>query len=150
MIMSNQESRPATARSIITNGNNNGQIAMGETVIQIGAVNGGTVNFQPATSSGNGKPAGDDPLLLLPAGEREQLAALRQALRTLFDEGELRDLVFDLAIDYDNLPGPAKKDKARELVAYCWRRNDLAELRLAIQRRRPGAFDDEITQGRPD
>ena len=71
---------------------------------------------------------------------REQLVALRQALSNLFDEGELRDLVFDLAIDYDSLPGAAKKDKARELVAFCRRHDQLDELKLAILQRRPDAL----------
>ena len=134
--MNSQESRQVAGHSITTNGNNNGQIAMGGTVIQFGAVNGGTVNLQPAGPS----PAGGDPALPLPAAERAELVTLRRLLNSLFDEEELRDLVFDLAVEYDNLAGAAKKDKARELVAHCQRHGRLAELKLAIIQRRPGAL----------
>ena len=122
--------------AVITTNGNNGQVAIGGTVIQFGPVNGGTVNLMPAGSP----PGGDDPALHLPASEKEALVALRQVLSSLFDEEELRDLVFDLAIEYDNLPGAAKKDKARELVAFYHRRGRISDLKLAILRRRPGAL----------
>ena len=40
---------------------------------------------------------------------------LRQTLSSRFNESELRTLCFDLKVDYDDLPGKAKSDKAREL-----------------------------------
>lgn len=138
------------ALTITNSGDNNGQIALGGTIIQVGEINDGQVNLFPGTSSGNSTPAGDDPALPLSAAEREQLAALRQILSNSFDDGELRDLVFDLAVDYDSLPGAAKKDKARELVAFCRRHGRLAELKLAIQRRRPRAFAEGAGQTRPE
>jgi len=78
--------------------------------------------------------------LSLPAAEQEEILALRQVLDDRFGEEDLRDLVFDLAIDYDDLPGKARKHKARELVAFCRRRGRLAELRSAILQRRPGVL----------
>lgn len=65
------------------------------------------------------------------------LRHLRDILTTYFNESELRDLCFDLNIDYDNIPGRGKADKARELIVYAQRHNILDELLLAGQRLRP-------------
>jgi hypothetical protein len=59
--------------------------------------------------------------------ERIHLAKLRQILVDRFDEGELRTLCFDLGVDYDSLPGVGKADKAREIVAYLERREQIYE-----------------------
>jgi tetratricopeptide (TPR) repeat protein len=61
-------------------------------------------------------------------------AQLRQSLIESFDDNELRDLCFDLRIDYESLPGDGKSAKARELVTYCERHKRLDELQAAIQR----------------
>lgn len=65
------------------------------------------------------------------------LSRLRDLLTTYFSESELRDLCFDLDIDYDNLPGYVKKDKARELIQYSQRRGRLPELTRQISQLRP-------------
>ena len=70
--------------------------------------------------------------------EREYLTELRKILTNRFNESELRDLCFDLGLDYDDLPGAGKKDKARELVAYYHRRGRIGELIQACLRRWPG------------
>ncbi len=62
---------------------------------------------------------------------------LRQVLTTYFNETELRDLCFDLRVDYESLPGTSKADKARELVAHFERRVLLRELIAACYRLRP-------------
>ncbi|NTV64599.1 MAG: trypsin-like peptidase domain-containing protein, partial [Oscillochloris sp.] len=62
---------------------------------------------------------------------------LRQALINLFSDGELRDLCFDLGIDYENLPGQAKGDKARELIGYAERTSRSAELVAVCRALRP-------------
>ena len=62
---------------------------------------------------------------------------LRRILSSLFDEEELRDLCFDLDVDYDSLRGEGKAAQARELVALAERRGHLAELEAAIRRERP-------------
>lgn len=67
------------------------------------------------------------------------LPRLRQLLVQFFNDGELRDLCFDLGIDYDNLPGSGKSDKARELVAYAQRRGIMANLLAACRQQRPHA-----------
>ncbi|NTW04119.1 MAG: hypothetical protein HGA19_23085 [Oscillochloris sp.] len=59
---------------------------------------------------------------------RFYLAQFRQLLTTYFNDGELRTLCFDLAIDYDSLPAQGKADKARELVAFAGRHGRLTEL----------------------
>jgi hypothetical protein len=65
------------------------------------------------------------------------MRALRTALTQHFNEGELRTLCADLGIDYENLPGDAKSDKARELVAYAERYGRTAELLTYVRRERP-------------
>ena len=56
------------------------------------------------------------------------LPELRDQIETHFNKSELQDLCFDLDIRYDNIPGDALKDKARELVDYCKRSDRLPEL----------------------
>lgn len=56
-----------------------------------------------------------------------------------YNDSELRDLCFELGIDYENLPGGGKADKARELVAHCNRRGRLAELVELCRSQRPTA-----------
>jgi hypothetical protein len=60
--------------------------------------------------------------------EHEQLIRLRRIIATRFNRGELRDLCFDLGVDYDDLPGAGKASKARELVDYLSRRRRTHEL----------------------
>jgi len=65
------------------------------------------------------------------------LTELRQILDARFDAGELRTLCFDLGVDYDDLPGEGKSDKARELVAYLERHGRLSELIRTGKQLRP-------------
>jgi hypothetical protein len=58
----------------------------------------------------------------------EYRAKLRQNLDQYFNESELRDLAFDMNVDYESLGGKGKSDKARELVAYCERRGTIPDL----------------------
>lgn len=62
---------------------------------------------------------------------------LRQLLTTHFDLEELRMLCFDLDVDYDDLRGEGKTNKARELVAYLGRRGRIAELVFVCSQLRP-------------
>lgn len=64
-------------------------------------------------------------------------AALRLALVERFNDSELRTLAADLGIDYDELPGSAKADRARELVAWFERRRQLRRLVAGIEAARP-------------
>ncbi len=66
-------------------------------------------------------------------------AKLRQILVNHFDDGELRDLCFDLGIAYSDLPGECARDKARELIAYCERRGLWLDLVGTVYDARPRA-----------
>ncbi len=69
---------------------------------------------------------------------------LLKALIELFNENELRDLCFDLGLDYENLPPGGKKDKARELVTYFIRRNRVAYFVSVFREKRPHVTLDDI------
>jgi len=53
---------------------------------------------------------------------------LLHLLDTRFDMDELRGFCVDLNVDFDNVPGSRKIDKARELIAYLERRRRLSDL----------------------
>jgi hypothetical protein len=61
----------------------------------------------------------------LPPGRR---ARLRQLLTNHFDKSELRTLCFDLGIEYDDLPGTSRADKAIEFIKHLERRQRIHEL----------------------
>ena len=58
---------------------------------------------------------------------------LAKFIRDKFNDSELRDLCFELHIDYESLPGEGKAAKARELVSFCERRDRLPELERAAR-----------------
>lgn len=62
---------------------------------------------------------------------------LRQILTNYFNEDELRDICFDLNIDYESLPGASKTSKARELVAFVERHGKSQEFVQYLQQVRP-------------
>ncbi len=73
-----------------------------------------------------------------PLGATEvNLKTLRDALDKGYSLSELQDLCFELAIDYEDLPGEGQSAKARELVLYCKRRELLAALVEHVMRDRP-------------
>ncbi|MCA9970354.1 MAG: hypothetical protein KC425_09065, partial [Anaerolineales bacterium] len=63
---------------------------------------------------------------------------LRRQIATRFNEDELRSLLFDLQIDYENLPGQNLDAKARELVLFMARRSQTDALLNALRNARPG------------
>ncbi len=75
----------------------------------------------------------DGSTLVVPV-ERQRLF---EVLEQRFSNDDLRGLVFALGLDYDNLPGQTKSNKARELVLYCERRLKLDALAAEIRRTRP-------------
>jgi hypothetical protein len=75
----------------------------------------------------------------LTRAELAEPSRLREVLVKYFDDGELRDLCFELKIAYGDLPGAGKKDKARELVTFCERHDRTTDLIDAILRLRPNA-----------
>jgi len=62
---------------------------------------------------------------------------LRQTIVEYFNAGEMRTLCFDLGVDYDDLPGQGKANKARELISYLQRRDRLPELMRMVKQLRP-------------
>ena len=68
---------------------------------------------------------------------------LRQFLANCFSLDELKDLAFDLGINFQSLPHETSQELARELIAYFERRNQTRVLVVEALRQRP---DDELTQ----
>lgn len=60
--------------------------------------------------------------------DHANLVQLFQRIDQHFNDGELRDLAFQLNVEYQDLEGSAKRDKARELVTYMQRHGRLSEL----------------------
>lgn len=63
--------------------------------------------------------------------------ALSQVLAESFSEGEMRDIAFDLGMDYGELSGKRTTDKAHDLVVHAQQTGMFEELRFLVQRRRP-------------
>lgn len=109
---------------ISVGGNNPGQIGVGDNVNQS---QGGASPPARATPPAGGPPA-------------DLRDRLRAALTDAFSDDDLRDLCFDMHIDYEALPGGNKAAKARELVLYCQKRGQLDELAGHVRRLRPQAL----------
>lgn len=72
--------------------------------------------------------------------KQRQLVEIHQVLTNRFDDAELRTLCFHLkhlGLEYDDLLGEGKSNKARELVAFFDRREQIPELVQAIKNLRP-------------
>ncbi len=65
--------------------------------------------------------------------------ALYHLLDGYFNLSELRDLCFQLTVDYENLNGENKRDKSRELVFYCQRNGLIENLKTKVTDLRPEA-----------
>ena len=68
------------------------------------------------------------------------LSELRLRMVEAFNESELRNLCFDMLVDYEDLPGSTKGDKARELITWCIRHGRLEELLKRCGQLRPVVF----------
>lgn len=66
-----------------------------------------------------------------------KIVTLIKNLDKSFNDEELRHLCVELGVDYDNLGGSGKKDRARELVTYLNRRGQIAKLLTALEKLRP-------------
>ena len=66
---------------------------------------------------------------------RVGLLNLLDFLEEHFNISELKDLIFELKIDYDNIPGETKQDKARELILYLQRNARLQELYTVLEKK---------------
>lgn len=65
------------------------------------------------------------------------LRKLLRAINDSFSEDDLRDLCFELRLDFENLPGTVKKDKVRELIIHFDRRKRVNVLVAAFSELRP-------------
>ena len=65
------------------------------------------------------------------------LPKLRRNLVAYFNKGELRDLCFDLGVDYESLEEQTRKGMARELVAHCERHEHIDKLLTICRQLRP-------------
>jgi hypothetical protein len=65
------------------------------------------------------------------------LPALREQIIATYSENELKDLCFNMEVDYDIIEGADKAAKARELLTYLHRRDRVAELILHCMTERP-------------
>ncbi len=86
----------------------------------------------------------------LPEESPIDLRKLLRALNDSFDMNELEELCFDLQIDFDNLDGTTKKQKAINLIQHFDRRNRINVLVVAFQEVRPEVSIDEITLDEDD
>ena len=68
---------------------------------------------------------------------QETLTNLRKILASRLSQGELETLCFDLGIDFDDLPGETKSDKARELIEYIDNRDQISRLIEVLKLQRP-------------
>jgi V8-like Glu-specific endopeptidase len=66
-------------------------------------------------------------------------STIHQLLLAHFDKEELKTLCLELGVNYDDLPGSGRSNKARELITYLARRGRLPELRTAVIAARPTA-----------
>ena len=69
--------------------------------------------------------------------DREFLKILRNILEQYFSKGDIKDLAFELGVDYENLPGSGKNNKARELLLKLKNEKRIATLVSEIKKRRP-------------
>ncbi len=93
-----------------------------------------------AATAGVGEPRGQLTMTVasgpLNNSEANQLT-LRRALDDGYNTDELRDLCFELGIDYEDLPGETQSAKARELVLFAKRHNLTAQLVAVVMAARP-------------
>jgi hypothetical protein len=73
--------------------------------------------------------------------QRVILTELRQLLTERVDIEELRTLIFDLEVDYDNLRGEGKAGKVRELIRYLKVRDRIPELIEVARQNCPDVAD---------
>ncbi len=66
---------------------------------------------------------------------------LHRFIITHYDRKEFRTLCFDLDVEYDDLGGEGRSDKARELVRHVERRRQLPQLSNLLRQTRPDLFE---------
>ena len=71
------------------------------------------------------------------APDLQDLIQLRNLLNDHFNIPELRELCFNLDVDYEELEGPNKTSKVQDLISYLKRRNKLHFLIEEVKEQRP-------------
>lgn len=79
-------------------------------------------------------------LRISPLESESELAKLRQKIADLFNEDDVKNICFDLGVDYDALSGDNKIAKIRELISHMKRRGELQKLIEKCIKERPHAF----------
>jgi hypothetical protein len=115
------------SRGVVIGGSNTGTIITGDNVHYVGGspVNREGHDTAPSPTAAN-RPAPAVPPV-----------TLREKLIGVFNDAELRDLCFDLGIDYESLGGEGKASKVRELIGYCERHGRLSDLLAHARQKRP-------------
>lgn len=73
------------------------------------------------------------------------LSTLRDTIASYFDLAELQALCFDLALDFEELPGTRKSEKSQALIQVLERRHRLPELLALLAQKRPTVAWDALT-----
>lgn len=106
-------------------GNVSGKVAVGSNINQVD----GAASNTAGPAEGNPQP--------LPPDQRQKLQRVRHFLTAHFNEEELRNLAFDLGVDYEDLAGTGKSAKVRELLLHLQKQNRLEEVIQAARAQRP-------------
>lgn len=77
---------------------------------------------------------------------QDYLKKLRQILVNRFNVSDLRDICFELEVEFEDLGGESKKDKARELLDYLKRRERILDLVRTGERLRPDIHWGQVFQ----
>ncbi|MCA9875757.1 MAG: hypothetical protein KC441_18930, partial [Anaerolineales bacterium] len=80
----------------------------------------------------------------------EQLTALREGILAKFNLEELRTLVFDLNVNYDDLRGDTISAKIQALVEHLEKRDRISDLLTLLKQRRPNEKWDSFVPSQPD
>lgn len=85
------------------------------------------INYKPGIKPKTHE-ADEEGDLIEAAIDQKTLVSLRHILQTKFNESEVRQISFDLGIDYENLEGNNFADRVISLLNYLKRRNNLSAL----------------------
>ena len=116
-----------------TIGDNASQVAVGKNIAQHSDKGVATGNAYPDTQRDPENAAPVRPVGKLAQASRIKL---RENMYNAFTRSELRDVCFDMDVDYESLSGDTKGDDVRELIALCERSGQINELITMCSRRR--------------
>lgn len=74
---------------------------------------------------------------------------LHELIRSSFNEEEVKDLCYELGVDYEDLPALGKAGKVRELIVYCQKNGRISPLLTACQTARPHVEWPNLAQAVP-